>query len=79
MTREKRKMVRILDLELFETNKKAIAHFEGENGRATGGNPTQTLFIRQPTAGHHVPHLCEPLGRRGRLTPRQPTRNACNG
>ena len=37
MTREKRKMVRILDLELFETNKKAIAHFEGKTVEQLGG------------------------------------------
>ena len=37
MTREKRKMVRVLDLELFETNKKAIARFEGETVEQLGG------------------------------------------
>ena len=37
MTKEKRKMVRILDLELFETNKKAIARFEGKPVEQLGG------------------------------------------
>lgn len=37
MTREKRKMVRVLDRDLFESNKKAIARFEGETVEQLGG------------------------------------------
>ena len=37
MTREKRKMIRVLDRDLFDTNKKAIARFEGETVEQLGG------------------------------------------
>ena len=37
MTREKRKMVRILDTALFETNKKSIARFEAQTLEQLGG------------------------------------------
>ena len=76
MTREKRKMVRILDPELFEKNKTALLRLERQRGRDHGGG--QTVSKRLASSGHHGPHLQRSMGAGGDLYIAS-QKNACNG